>query len=85
MTKFVRALRRAVATFIFGAIGTVGTLSVFDTDVATWKVILGSGIGAVINLVYRWSEAVVKEPEPVDLPGGDPGLPHPAVPRNPGG
>lgn len=78
MTSLLRALRRAVATFIFSTAGTVGTLSVFDTDVATWKVIVGTGIGALGNLAYRWSESVLKEPEPVDLPGGQPVLPgHP--------
>lgn len=82
MTSLVRALRRAVATFIFASVGTVGTLSVFDTDVATWKIIVGTGIGALINLGYRWSEAVLKEPEPVDLPGGDVANPlNPAEPK----
>lgn len=71
MTRFVRALRRATATFIFATAGTVATLSVFDTDVATWKVIVGTGVGSLFNLAYRWSEAVLKEPAPVDVPGGE--------------
>jgi hypothetical protein len=70
MTELARALRRAVATFLFATLGTVSTLSIFDTDVATWKIIVGTGVGALVNLVYRWSEAVLKEPEPIDLPGG---------------
>lgn len=70
MTSLLRALRRAVATFVFSTAGTVATLSVFDTNVATWKIIIGTGIGALVNLAYRWSESVLKEPEPVDIPGG---------------
>jgi len=70
MTKLTRALRRAVATFIFATAGTVSTLSIFDTDVATWKIVLGTGVGATLNLAFRWAEAVIKEPEPIDLPGG---------------
>ena len=72
MTKLTRALRRAVATFIFATFGTVSTLSIFETDVATWKIIIGTGVGALLNLGYRWSEAVIKEPEPLDIPGGEP-------------
>ena len=71
MTELMRAARRAVATFIFATAGTVSTLSIFDADVATWKILVGTGVGALANLAYRWSEAVLKEPAPVDVPGGD--------------
>lgn len=77
MNTIMRALRRATATFVFATAGTVATLSIFETDVATWKIIVGTGMGALINLAYRWSEAVLKEPEPIDLPGGEPALPKP--------
>lgn len=72
MTKLTRAARRAVATFVFATVGTLAGNSIFDVDAAAWKPIVGAGIGALLNLAYRWSEAVIKEPTPVDIPGGDP-------------
>lgn len=71
MTKLTRAARRAAATFVFAGAGTLVGNSIFDVDAAVWKAAAGVGIGALINLVYRWAEAVLKEPEPVDVPGGN--------------
>ena len=41
----------------------------FDVDVETWKLAISTGLGALINLVYRWSESVVNErKEPTVVP-----------------
>jgi hypothetical protein len=61
MSRFKTAARKAVATFLFATLGVVAGFNVMDVDVATWQVALGTGLGAVLNLVYRWSEAVVRE------------------------
>ena len=34
---------------------------ILDIDAATWKLAAGVGIGALINLAYRWSEAELKD------------------------
>jgi hypothetical protein len=52
------ALKRAVATFVFGALGTPVGSAVLD--VAAWKVAVASGISAVINWAYRTAEAYLK-------------------------
>jgi len=62
VTKFARAARKAVATFVFATGGVLIGNSVFSIDAATWKLAAGTGLGALINLAYRWSEAAVKEP-----------------------
>lgn len=62
MSNFQRSARKALATFIFATIGSLLTVNgIFDADLALWKTALGSGIGAVLNLVYRWAEAVKDE------------------------
>lgn len=61
MTKFQAAARKAVATFLFAGLGQIVAYPILEVDVATWKVGAVTGIGAVLNLVYRWSEAVVHE------------------------
>jgi hypothetical protein len=71
MTKFTRAARRAVATFVFATAALLVGNPVLNMDVAQWKLVLAAGIGSMINLAYRWAEGVVKEPQPVDQPGGD--------------
>lgn len=55
-TKFVTAARKATATFLFSSLGVVITAPLLDVDVATWKLAVGTGVGALANLVYRWAE-----------------------------
>jgi hypothetical protein len=62
MTTFARAGRKAVATFLFASLGVLVGSSVFDAGWPLWQQASSVGIGAVLNLVYRWSEAVVREP-----------------------
>jgi hypothetical protein len=57
-----KSLRKAVATFLFSTLGMLVGVNVLDVDIATWKLVVSTGIGSLLNLVYRWSEAVVKEP-----------------------
>lgn len=64
MTKFVQAARRAVATFLFASIGLLIGAPVFGIDVATWKLAASTGLGAVLNLVYRWAEKAQLPPAP---------------------
>ena len=49
------ALKRAVATFVFGALSTPVSAAVLDLN--AWKVALASGIAAVVNYAYRLAEA----------------------------
>ena len=67
MKNLVASARRAVATFLFATLGCLVGLPILDADVATWKVAIATGAGSVLNLLYRWSEAVVSERRsPVD-------------------
>jgi hypothetical protein len=59
MEKFKPALKKAVATFVFATTGTLIGNPVFNLNVAVWKVAAATGLGALINLAYRWSEAVI--------------------------
>lgn len=52
------ALKRAVATFVFGALSTPVGAAVLD--IAAWKVALSAGITAVVNWAYRTAEAYLK-------------------------
>lgn len=61
MTKFKQAARKATATFLFATLGVVVGAPVLDYDIELWQAAAGAGLGAIINLVYRWSESVVKE------------------------
>jgi len=61
MTKFAKAARKAVATFIFATTGVLVGAPILDIDAATWKLAAGVGIGALINLAYRWSESELKD------------------------
>ena len=36
-------------------------LYVLSVDAATWKIAVGTGLGALLNLAYRWAESVTKE------------------------
>jgi hypothetical protein len=57
------AIKRAVATFLFGALSTPISAAVFD--LSAWKVAAASGLAAVLNLVYRAVEAYLEETEEV--------------------
>jgi len=48
------AVKRAVATFVFGALSTPVASAVFD--VSAWKVAASSGVAAVLNFLYRAAE-----------------------------
>mgnify|MGYP006921356249 CR=1 FL=1 len=54
--RFWVSARKAVATFLFASIGQLVGVAVFDADIAVWKLAVGNGIGALLNLVYRWAE-----------------------------
>jgi hypothetical protein len=53
------AIKRAVATFAFGALST--PLSSAVLDVSAWKMAIAAGVSAVLNLVYRTVEAYTTE------------------------
>lgn len=57
------AVKRAVATFVFGALST--PLSAAVLDVSAWKVAAASGLAAVLNFVYRTAQAYLEETEEV--------------------
>lgn len=59
--KFVRAIRRATATFVFTGLGG-SAVNPFTTEVAAWKPIVIAGAGGLVSLVYRWAEKVEQEP-----------------------
>ena len=61
MSKFQAAARKAVATFVFATTGTLIGVNIMALDVAAWQAAAMSGLGALINLAYRWSEAVLRE------------------------
>lgn len=67
---FQRALRRALATFVFATCGQLIGAPLLDVDAARWKLVLAAGIGSLINLAYRWAEPIVSATDPVDLPKG---------------
>ncbi len=59
--KFKAAFRKALATFVFATTGQLVGLPRLDVDMAVWKSVAASGVGALLNLAYRWSESAVKE------------------------
>lgn len=59
MDKFLLALRKALATFVFATTGVLVGTPIFNIDVTLWKVAASTGLGALINLAYRWSESVL--------------------------
>lgn len=59
--KFRKAFRKALATFVFATTGQLVGLPLLDVDVAVWKSVAAAGLGALLNLAYRWSESAVKE------------------------
>jgi hypothetical protein len=64
ITAMKNAFRKALATFIFSSAGALVGINVFDADVEAWKVAASLGIGALINLAYRWAETEMKKDAP---------------------
>lgn len=58
---YSEAVKRAVATFMFGALST--PLSAAVLDVNAWKVAAASGFAAVLNAAYRIVESYLTEVE----------------------
>lgn len=56
---YAEAAKRAVATFIFGALST--PLSSTVLDVSAVKVAFAAGIAAVFNFAYRAAESYLSE------------------------
>lgn len=52
---YSEAVKRAIATFVFGALST--PLSSVVLDVNAWKVAAASGFAAVLNVAYRVAES----------------------------
>ena len=42
-------------------VGVIVGLPLLDVDVAVWQSVAASGVGALLNLAYRWSESAVQE------------------------
>jgi len=57
---FNLAGRKALATFVFATTGVLAGANLFDLDAATWKLVVSTGLGSLVNLAYRWSESVLK-------------------------
>jgi hypothetical protein len=53
------AAKRAVATFVFGALSTPLSAQIFD--VSALKVAGAAGVAAVLNFLYRTAEAYLDE------------------------
>ena len=62
-SPFKKALRKAVATLLFSTLGLLAGVNLLDVDMATWKLLVSTGIGSLLNLAFRWAEGVLKEPE----------------------
>lgn len=60
MNKFLASLKKAVATFVFATSGYIIGTGVFGFDIVVWQAALATGIGALLNLAYRWSESVLR-------------------------
>lgn len=60
--KFIAAARKAVATFLFASLGLLIGAPLLDIDTETWKLALSTGLGALINLIYRWAEKAQSTP-----------------------
>lgn len=56
---YTEAAKRALATFVFGALTT--PLSSAVLDVSAIKVAIAAGIAAVLNLAYRAAESYLEE------------------------
>lgn len=54
---YKEALRRAVATFVFGALSSPVAASVLEVE--AWKAAAAAGLAALVNWVFRTVEAYV--------------------------
>jgi hypothetical protein len=61
MSKLSAAARKAAATFIFATTGCLVGFNVMALDVAVWETALATGLGALLNLAFRWSEAALRD------------------------
>lgn len=52
---YKEALKRAVATFIFGASSAPIPAVMFDAE--AWKFAAAAGVAALWNLIIRWAQA----------------------------
>ena len=57
----MKALKKAVATFVFASTGILVGGAIGDVDV--WETAAWVGLGAVINFVYRAAEDYLAEAE----------------------
>lgn len=48
-------LERCAATFVECAAATIGTSSVLDLGVDTWKLVLASGVAGVLSVLKSWA------------------------------
>lgn len=55
MVEWKNPLKKAVATFVFATTGALIGTPLFGVEF--WKTAAAVGLGAVLNFVYRWSEA----------------------------
>jgi hypothetical protein len=60
MTDLQDVLRRSAATFIFSSLGVIGGGAIVGVDATTLELAVLTGIGAVLNLAYRWAEKELK-------------------------
>ena len=57
MTGLGNAARKALATFLFAGLGVIVGAPLLGVDAETWRLVASVGLGAVVNLAYRWAEA----------------------------
>lgn len=60
--KFLAAFRKALATFLFASLGLLIGAPLLGIDTETWKLAVSTGLGALLNLVYRWAEKAQHDP-----------------------
>lgn len=59
------AVRRAVATFVYGA--TASPVAAGLLSIATWKAAAVAGVGALWNLAHRSAQAYLASDAPVGI------------------
>lgn len=59
-----KSLKKALATFVFSTTGVLIGINVLDADLELWKLVASTGIGSLLNFLYRWSETALKEGTP---------------------
>lgn len=58
MSDWKTALKKAVATFVFATTGALIGTPLFGLEF--WKTAVSVGLGALLNFIYRWTEAWLK-------------------------